>query len=510
MELEAAGQLAAMIGYDPRRAWGHLTSGGTVANFEALWIARGVRYLAVGLALAARELAVGITVRSPDGSESDLRDLPLWSLLNLAPVDALDAYDRFHEQVPRDAARAALDRHSLPAIGYQDYTRRLATVWSDPLPPGVVLVAGTAHYSWEKIVRALGIGSQRLVQVPVDHHARMDPDALREALVECAASRTPVLAVVSVCGSTEEGSIDRLDRIVAVRQHAAASLGMAFHLHADACHGGYAATLTRDVDGRRLDAAGIRARTGNDWPDEAWVAAVAALEAADSVTIDPHKLGYVPYPAGVFLLRDKRGRNLVSLDPPYLSGGPGDDESFLGRWILEGSKPGAAAAAVWLSHRVVPLHVHGHGQLIDRTAAGARALHAALSTPGALGAFRALPLPVPDLNLVTWVVTHPSLGTLAAVNALNEAIHRSMSGAAGEPDYWLTHTRLRPPGARGIVAPMLASLDLPVADWEREGLVLLRATVMDPFFVEGPPTPDHCGGLVRAVAAAAAAALPPP
>jgi hypothetical protein len=238
LELEAAAQLAAMIGYDPSRAWGHITSGGTVANFEALWIARGLRYLPVGLAMAARELAVTVPVRSPGGDQGDLRALPLWELLNIAPGDALDAYDAFHHQVPRDEARRALDRHSLPAIGYQDYTRRLSAVWSDALPAGVVLVASTAHYSWEKIVRALGIGSERLIQVPVDRFARMDPDALNAVVAECAASRTPILAVVSVCGSTEEGSIDRLDQVVAVRQHAAASHGMAFHLHSDACHGG--------------------------------------------------------------------------------------------------------------------------------------------------------------------------------------------------------------------------------------------------------------------------------
>ncbi|MBA2245541.1 MAG: decarboxylase, partial [Gemmatimonadetes bacterium] len=42
MELEVAEQLARMIGYDPARQWGHITSGGTVANFEALWVARNV------------------------------------------------------------------------------------------------------------------------------------------------------------------------------------------------------------------------------------------------------------------------------------------------------------------------------------------------------------------------------------------------------------------------------------------------------------------------------------
>lgn len=505
LEIEVASQLAAMIGYDPVRAWGHLTSGGTVANFEALWIARGVRYLPVGLALAARELGVGIAAQLPDGSAADLRELPIWSLLNLDPDAALDAYDAFHHAVPAAVARDALDRHSLSAVGYQDYTRRLAAVWQDALPPAVVLVAGTAHYSWEKIVRALGIGSRQLVQVPVDAQARMDPDALAEVLAECGASRTPVLAVVSVCGSTEEGAVDRLDRILAVRAEAARQHGTVFHLHADACHGGYAAAMTRAPDGGRLGGDALRRRTGTAWPSDAWVAAITALEHADSVTIDPHKMGYVPYPAGAFLLRDRRGRQLVSLDPPYLSSA--GDDGFLGRWILEGSKPGASAASVWLSHRVVPLDIRGYGALVQRAAAGAQRLHAALGDADALAPCRAVRLPGPDLNLVNWIVVPPGEVDLRDLNAFNDRVHDLLSGRVGEPAYWLTRTRLGSPGSRGIVTPLLAELGVDATSWEAEGLVVLRATIMDPWFVEGAPSPDHCRGLVRAVRDAAREAL---
>ncbi|HET9133313.1 MAG TPA: hypothetical protein VFN90_03335, partial [Gemmatimonadales bacterium] len=99
LELEAAAQLAAMIGYDPAISWGHLTSGGTVANMEALWIARGVRYLPVTLALAARDLGVPVVAALPDGERADLRELPLWTLLNLRPSDALGAYATLHAAV---------------------------------------------------------------------------------------------------------------------------------------------------------------------------------------------------------------------------------------------------------------------------------------------------------------------------------------------------------------------------------------------------------------------------
>ena len=58
----------------------------------------------------------------------------------------------------------------------------------------MVLVAATAHYSWDKIVRALGIGSNQLVYVPVDSCFRMDPDALWERVSELARRRQPILA----------------------------------------------------------------------------------------------------------------------------------------------------------------------------------------------------------------------------------------------------------------------------------------------------------------------------
>jgi glutamate/tyrosine decarboxylase-like PLP-dependent enzyme len=40
MEREVVAKLAAMVGYDPASALGHLTSSGTIANLEALWVAR--------------------------------------------------------------------------------------------------------------------------------------------------------------------------------------------------------------------------------------------------------------------------------------------------------------------------------------------------------------------------------------------------------------------------------------------------------------------------------------
>jgi hypothetical protein len=180
-----------MIGYDPARSWGHLTSGGTIANFEALWLARSVRYLPVAAAGAAEELGLELDVRMPGGGTAPLLTHPLWELLNIPNAATLDLWDLLWVSAPRPDVQRALANHSLAAIGYQEYGRRLAMAYGDPLPAGVVLVAATAHYSWEKIVRALGIGSNQLVFVPLDDRYRMDPDALWGKLRELARRRQP-------------------------------------------------------------------------------------------------------------------------------------------------------------------------------------------------------------------------------------------------------------------------------------------------------------------------------
>ena len=122
-------------------------------------------------------------------------------------------------------------------------------------------------------------------------------------------------------------------------------------------------------------------------------------------------------------------------------------------------------------------------------------------------------LPVPDINIVCYLLTHPRLTSLAAVNAFNERIYGRMSLGRREddPEYIITRTRLRSPMYDGAVDPLLAALGVCTPDeWKAsgdEGLVVLRSTVMDPFLVAGPPAPDHIGGFIEALRKAAVASL---
>jgi glutamate/tyrosine decarboxylase-like PLP-dependent enzyme len=504
MELEVADQLARMIGYDTARQWGHLTSGGTVANFEALWVARNVKYLPVEVRWAAEEMgAPDIPVRLPGGESANLLELDLWQLLNLCPDDTLDAAAALQGWVG-DVYQAleVMRRHSLAGLGYQEFGRRLHSRFGDALASGVVLVPSTAHYSWEKICRALGIGAAQLVHVPVDRRFRMDPGAFEERVRALAARRTPVIAAVSVIGTTEESAVDRLDLIADARDRVGRELGVGFYLHADAAWGGYAASITRGPDGARRSYEETLADYAPEaWPEEGVYRALTALERTDSVTIDPHKLGFIPYPAGAVSFRDRRVRDLVAVEAPYLFHRGASEWGYIGRFIFEGSKPGAAAAGVWMSHKVLPLDSRGYGRLVGETARGALMLHRRLAM-GDWAPFRLVLLPTPDINIVCFAVGHPDLTTLEATNAFADRIYRAMSVSEAHParalDYFVTKTVLRAAEYGRAAEPVVEALGFGYDDYvAADGVSVIRCTVMDPFLASRRGKVDFIGGFAE-------------
>ena len=68
------------------------------------------------------------------------------------------------------------------------------------------------------------------------------------------------------------------------------------------------------------------------------------------VTIDPHKAGMCPYPGGALLYRNGTMKGFITLAAPEVFHSA--DDLSVGVYGLEGSKPGAIACGVLLSHRV--------------------------------------------------------------------------------------------------------------------------------------------------------------
>jgi len=88
----------------------------------------------------------------------------------------------------------------------------------------------------------------------------------------------------------------------------------------------------------------------------------------------------------------------------------------------------------------------------------------------------------------------------------------SLNKPDGDPEYILTRTRLRSPHYDGAIDPVLEELGVATREtWQQEpgGLVVLRATVMDPFLAERKPATDHVTGFVGALERACEAALGP-
>src|SRR3546814_85892 len=118
---------------------------------------------------------------------------------------------------------------------------------------------------------------------------------------------------VGVLGTTEYGGIDPIDLVCDARDEAARR-GFGTCVHVDAAWGGYLAALFRNPDGSMRTRAEV-AEGFEHFPSERVHAAFAALGRADSVTVDPHKLGYLPYGAGAFVCRDHRAMPLLSERP---------------------------------------------------------------------------------------------------------------------------------------------------------------------------------------------------
>ena len=75
------------------------------------------------------------------------------------------------------------------------------------------------------------------------------------------------------------------------------------------------------------------------------------LSQANSITLDPHKSGFCPYPAGGLLYRNHNIRKFLAQKAAYVNHGSEDNEE-INLFGIDGSKPGAASAGVWLSHKV--------------------------------------------------------------------------------------------------------------------------------------------------------------
>ena len=488
LEVEVGLQLARMVGYphDPDMdacAFGHLTSGGTLANYQALRLALALKAFPVALR------AAGV----PD------LDLPVddWGAFNLGPAAATALVVRWKDWLaalpPREhrAWKAKVEAERIERRGLVDFF----TAHPDLKTP-LVLAPITAHYSWSKGMKLLGLGRAQLRLLP-ECEMRVDIDALERTIAACERDRRPVLLAVGVLGTTEYGTVDPIDGLVDARD-AAQARGFGFGVHVDAAWGGYLATLFRNADGSLRPREEVAAGFAR-FPQPRVHAAVAALARTDSITIDPHKLGYLPYGAGAFLCRDHRAMALLAESADYVfhdhaPRGYRARYRNLGQFIPEGSKPGANAAAVYVTHKVLPLDHANFGMLPAQTVRSAEAFHdAALAFAGRVRERVQVVVPFPpDSNLVCVALNPAGNSDIAAANAFTRRLHDELRVDPSSPlqdrSFFGSVTMLRPQAlGEAAMGRILAALGLQPGRDDGDGedhLVILRHTLMNPWLID--------------------------
>jgi glutamate/tyrosine decarboxylase-like PLP-dependent enzyme len=515
-ELEVGRQLARMFGYavaEDREpcAWGHLTSGGTVANYEALWNFRSVRFYGIALREGAKAMAFEPGQVGPRAKR--LSSYTDWELLNLSIDEtiairrdvAAEARERFSRKEFATFA-AAVRSERIEHLGTAGFFQRHGGI-----APPRVLVSSAAHYSWTKGMKVLGFGTSNLVDVGVDDHMRLDADQLRSILDDVFAERMPLLCVVGMLGTTEFGTVDPIHRIVAERERCRAD-GNDFGIHVDAAWGGYLTAVFRRPDGEFHTRAEV-AEGFRYFPGEVVYEAFRALPDADSITVDPHKMGYNTYAAGAFVARNREVVDFITQEAAYVFDLGTQDTPVpraqklrsLGQYILEGSKPGAAAAAAYVTHRVLPLDSEGLGRLLRVTVGTCeRFWDTAKARATTLADRVRLCVPFePDSNLICLALNPVGNESVAAANRFSRQVFGHMKVDPERPVQLKTfigsYTSLTKDSLPGSQADrILAGLGLDPAtfrfipedpDRESDHLFILRHTLMNPWFMAGPG--DH-------------------
>jgi aromatic-L-amino-acid decarboxylase len=154
----------------------------------------------------------------------------------------------------------------------------IVTARRERLPPdflrGVLYASDQTHHSVEKAAMLAGFPPGNVHVVPTDRAFRIRLDALEDRIRQDRAEGQEPFFVAGNAGTTNTGAVDDLTGLADLARRES------LWFHVDAAYGGFFA-LTEE--GRR---------------------ALAGMDRADSLILDPHKGLFLPYGTGCLLVRD--------------------------------------------------------------------------------------------------------------------------------------------------------------------------------------------------------------
>jgi L-2,4-diaminobutyrate decarboxylase len=217
--------------------------------------------------------------------------------------------------------------------------------------PAYVLCSEQAHYAVRTVAQWLGIGSDRVIEVPSSPENEIRTCLLESQLRELLNRGDKIAGIVATMGTTDAFGLDDLAEILEIRDRLCDEFSLDYrpHVHADAVIG-WAWSVFNDYDFEtnplKFSHRTVRALAGT-------VRRVKHLAEADSIGIDFHKTGYVPYVSSLFLVRTAEDLGLISRgqsETPYLfqSG-----QYHPGRYTLETSRSAAGPMAALANLRLL-------------------------------------------------------------------------------------------------------------------------------------------------------------
>ncbi|NPA47409.1 MAG: tyrosine decarboxylase MfnA [Thermococci archaeon] len=235
---------------------------------------------------------------------------------------------------------------------------------SDSEKPELVLPR-SAHFSFLKASDMLGV---RLVWAELRDDYTVDVRDVERKITD------DTVGIVGIAGTTGLGVIDDIPAL----SDLAVDYGLP--LHVDAAFGGFVIPFAKAL--------------GYDLPDFDF-----RLRGVSSVTVDPHKMGMVPIPAGGIIFRDKKALDSISVPASYLAGGG------VSQATITGTRPGASALATWAL--IKHLGFSGYVRVVDRVMKLSRWFASRIKLMDGLRLVRE-----PVLNIVSFTSTAMDVGTL--------------------------------------------------------------------------------------------------
>ena len=150
---------------------------------------------------------------------------------------------------------------------------------------GEIIIPDSAHFSFKKAADMLNL---KIVEAKLDENYKIDVESVRNAISD------KTVAIVAIAGTTELGLIDPIEEISMIAYE------NNIYFHVDAAFGGFSIPFLKEA--------------GYDLPVFDF-----SLPGVCSITVDPHKMGLAPIPAGGIIFRKEEYLDVMAVDSPYLT-----------------------------------------------------------------------------------------------------------------------------------------------------------------------------------------------